>query len=227
MIVFELDHLFICSAIDAPEATQLINLGLIEGTSRTHPGQGTANRRFFFHNLMLELLWVHNPDEAQAEDIRQTHLWERWDGRDRRACPFGICLRPAASPPPPLERLPFPTWHYRPPYLPPSLSIPVATNADVLTEPMMFYLPFAQRQDIHPEGKMQPLQHPIGLREVTQVTLISPHADSPSDELQALVESGLVQLQLGSAYQLILNFDEASQGNELSLQPTLPLCFRW
>ena len=226
MIVFELDHLFICSTINAPEATQLINVGLIEGTSRIHPGQGTANRRFFFHNLMLELLWVHDSDEAKAEGIRQTHLWERWDGCDRSTCPFGICLRPTASPPP-LEHLPFPTWHYRPPYLPPSLSIPVATNIDVLTEPMLFYLPFAQRQDIHPEGKAQPLQHPIGFREVTGVTLISPHADSPSDELQALVASGLVQLQLGSAYRLILDFDGVSQGHELSLQPTLPLCFRW
>jgi Rho-binding antiterminator len=57
---FELDHLFICTTIGAPEADRLVAFGLTEGTPNVHPGQGTANRRFFFHNFMLELLWVHN-----------------------------------------------------------------------------------------------------------------------------------------------------------------------
>jgi hypothetical protein len=54
------DHLFICTAIGAPEAEYLISLGLKEGRSNIHPGQGTANRCFFFRNFMLELLWVDN-----------------------------------------------------------------------------------------------------------------------------------------------------------------------
>ncbi|AFY78420.1 MAG: hypothetical protein IGR93_19055 [Hydrococcus sp. C42_A2020_068] len=57
-MTFELDHLFICTAIGAPEADRLLSFGLTEGTPNIHPGQGTANRRFFFHNVMLELLWV-------------------------------------------------------------------------------------------------------------------------------------------------------------------------
>jgi hypothetical protein len=28
-----------------------------EDSSNTHPGQGTANRQFFFNNAYLELLW--------------------------------------------------------------------------------------------------------------------------------------------------------------------------
>lgn len=42
----------------------LKNFGLTEGTSNRHPGQGTANRRFFFKNFFIELLWLENLEEA-------------------------------------------------------------------------------------------------------------------------------------------------------------------
>lgn len=50
--------------------------GLTEGTSNSHPEQGTANRRFFFPNAMLELLWVHDEHEAQSPLVAPTRLWE-------------------------------------------------------------------------------------------------------------------------------------------------------
>jgi hypothetical protein len=62
---FELDHVFICTTPGAPEAGLLKACGLTEGPGNVHPGQGGANRRFFFHNAMLELLWVHDPAQAQ------------------------------------------------------------------------------------------------------------------------------------------------------------------
>jgi hypothetical protein len=39
---------------------------LTEGTPNIHPGQGTANRRFFFRNAMLELLWVNDEQFVQG-----------------------------------------------------------------------------------------------------------------------------------------------------------------
>ncbi len=53
MTPFELDHILIFTDIGAPAADRLIELGLTEGAPNMHPGQGTANRRFFFHNAML------------------------------------------------------------------------------------------------------------------------------------------------------------------------------
>jgi hypothetical protein len=96
-MAFELDHLFILTDIGAYEAESLVSFGLVEGTSNTHLGQGTTNRRFFFHNAMLELLWVHDPEEAMSELISPTRLWERWTNRNDRVCPFGICLRSATG----------------------------------------------------------------------------------------------------------------------------------
>lgn len=53
---FEFDHLFICTDVGAGDADQLVSLGLTEGTRNTHPGQGTANRRFFFQAVIVFLL---------------------------------------------------------------------------------------------------------------------------------------------------------------------------
>ena len=95
MGAIELDHVFICVDRGAPEAERLIEFGLCEGAPNVHPGQGTANRRFFFQNAMLELLWVEDLQEAQSSRTAPTLLWERWSGRQSGACPFGIIARPA------------------------------------------------------------------------------------------------------------------------------------
>src|SRR4051794_29900522 len=110
----ELDHFFVCTAPDGPEAERLIELGLIEGTPNRHPGQGTANRRFFFGNAFLELFWVVDPVEAQSSLVRRTGLWERWSRRGQGASPFGVGFRPV---PGIGSAVPFPAWEYRPPYL--------------------------------------------------------------------------------------------------------------
>lgn len=123
MTPFELDHIFICTDIGGPVADQLIAFGLTEGSPNVHPGQGTANRRFFFHNAMLELLWVHDPEEAQNATTRPIRLWERWNGRQGDALPVAICLR---SRHPETEELPFAAWAYTPAYVPSPLAVHIA-----------------------------------------------------------------------------------------------------
>jgi hypothetical protein len=51
-VAVELDHAFIACRPGAPEADALLRQGFVEGSPNTHPGQGTANRRFFFDNFM-------------------------------------------------------------------------------------------------------------------------------------------------------------------------------
>src|SRR3954465_5061694 len=133
----ELDHMFIFTGVGAPEADQLQAFGLAEGSSNVHPGQGTANRRFFFHNAMLELVWVRHQREVRSLSITPTRLWERWRYRSTGYSPFGVCLRPSGRPAlgEPVA-LPFTTWEYHPPYLPPELHIDVATQTTA-SEPLV------------------------------------------------------------------------------------------
>jgi Glyoxalase-like domain len=221
-MAFELEHLFICTDIGAIEADKLVSLGFVEGRSNTHPGQGTANRCFFFHNAMLEFLWVHNPAEAQSAPIQRTRLWDRWFDRDR-VCPIGICLRPTID----SDAVAFSNWAYRPPYLHETMSIAVGTNSDILTEPMLFQTPFGKRPDQYSAEKAQPLDHGISLREITRVELISPVENNPSPELQAAIDTHQIKLRLGSEYYIELGFDEEVHGQQVDFRPGLPLLVSW
>jgi hypothetical protein len=212
----ELDHLFICTAPGAPEADALLRLGLNEATPNQHPGQGTANRRFSFANAMIELLWVTNPAEAQSETTRRTQLYERWSHRSS-ASPFGLCLRPAG----PIDTpAPFPTWHYHPAYLPAPLVMEIADTS--IEEPMWVYLSFMQRH--HREQLF--VQHPVGLREITALTLTSP-VPLRSQAAQAAIEDKILSTRQGPQSLLEVEFDGARRNQTVDLTPRLPLVFRF
>ncbi|BFM38233.1 hypothetical protein [Synechocystis sp. LKSZ1] len=172
---------------------------------------------------MLELLWVHNPEEAQSEAICRTRLWERW--RDRNlSCPFGICLRSSTGA---SDEIAFSSWQYYPPYLPPDLGIAIATNSDNLTEPMLFQIPFGKRPDQATTGKAQPLQDRLNWREIDRVELVSPMTTAPSPELQILLDTQLIRLRLGAEYCLEFGIDGEFQGQRIDLRPDLPLVIHW
>ncbi len=222
MIPFELDHVFICTDIGAPAADQLIDFGLTEGAPNVHPGQGTANRRFFFHNAMFELIWVHNPEEAQNATTRPLHLWEQWDGRHGSALPFAICLRPRH---PSTEELPFNTWAYTPAYVPSPLVVHVGANSDLLAEPMLFYMAFGRRPD--QAGAREPLQHATGFREITSLRLQYPQSVPPSATLRAVLEMEMIAVRTGTPALLEIGFDGETQGQSMDFRPGLPLVLHW
>lgn len=225
-MTIEFDHLFICTAVNAPEADQLVTLGLTEGQPNRHPGQGTVNRRFFFHNAFLEFLWVDDEQEVHSAVVQPMGLWERWQYRHTGASPFGIALRPAQPVAAPVT-LPFDTWAYRPPYLPPTLQIDVARNSVHLDEPLLFYIPFGGRPDTFPVERQQPLAHPAGMKAITSVRLSLPQNRSISPALAAMAQIGLVQFNPASTHLAEVTFDEGRYGQMADFRPALPLLFRW
>jgi hypothetical protein len=213
----ELDHLFVCTAPGAPEAERLVQFGLREGSPNQHPGQGTANRRFAFANAMIELLWVSDDAEAQSDGARRTLLWERWSGQENHACPFGICLRPDDSQ---ATEPPFPAWEYRPPYLPEPLCLHIGEAG--VEEPMWVYLSFMRRT----QREQWFSDHPIGIREITGLTLTSP-ALLRSVAAQKVVESGILTTCLGPTPLLEIEFDGNHRNEVADFRPHLPFVFRF
>ena len=203
---FELDHIFILTSPGAPEADLLVQHGLVEGEPNRHPGQGTACRRFFFSDFMLELLWVCDEQEARAEPAARLCLADRAKWRGNGASPFGICLRPAGGTS--TGEPPFPGWRYRPPYLPPHLSIHVSERSGRIEEPLLFYLPFArpQRGDSQPFGRQTP-------------EAIRLHGPS-------LTEMALGELDLMPASRPLLELVFAAAGAPQDLRLNLPLIIR-
>ena len=215
------DRVFVCTPVGAPAAERLRQFGLTEGSSNRHPGQGTACRRFFFQNAMLEFLWVENPAEAQSEQTRATRLWDRWSAAAGAASPFGIILRP----PPGVEKAcPFDAWDYRPPTMP-DLSLCIAAGT-ALEEPMWCYMESGRKPaDASPERR-QPLEHEAGFREVTGVGLACPAL--PDDSVTAaMARGGVIGLSTAAGHLLEMHFDRALTGKLEDFRPDLPLVLRW
>lgn len=220
-MAFELDHFFVWSGVNAPEADYLINAGLSEGPANVHPGQGTANRRFFFANGMLELLWIQDEAEARSERVHPLRLWERWQNQGQGASPFGVALRPVG---PKFDQKPFPGSPYTPDYLPEPLSIWIGDNAADIAEPLTFYLDFA-RDLANP--KLNAVSHPLGVQNITAVRIYTPQPIL-SETLQRVV-SQVKTLQCLPSEQpyMEIGFDQEQQGQVYDLQPHLPLKLCW
>lgn len=210
------DHIFVCTAVEAPEAELLLSAGVTEGSPNVHPGQGTANRRFFFENGFLELLWVHDAAEARTALAARTRLWERWAGRSEHASGFGICLSSQAGI---SGELPFSTWSYQPDYLPDGRRIRFAKGLS-LAEPEIFVLDWPHVCSPGPE----PTKHAAGLKRLCNVSLGVTRPDAMSETLRAAVEAGFFQVHQSASHELVVDF-EASREIELRI-PELALKLR-
>lgn len=211
----ELDHVFICTAVGAPGAERLRAFGLTEGSRNVHPGQGTANRRFFFGNAMLELLWVADEAEARSEQTRRVQIWEHWSG----GCPFGVILRPAAGT---STAYPFVAWEYAPATMP-GFSIRVAEGTGT-GEPLWFFMESGRAPAEAPVERRQPLEHACGLREISGVRVV---CGSPGPVTRAIAKAGVIEVESGAADLMEVTFDGNLAGLRADFRPDLPLVFRW
>jgi hypothetical protein len=212
---------FVFARPGAPEASTLAALGFTEGGGKTHGGQGTANRCFFFQNAMLELIWVHDEQEARSAAIARTGLWERSQYRQTRACPFGICLRAAEHENP---AAPFETWSYRPPYLPTGSEIPVAVAAS-FAEPLLF---FPRKSGGAPAAPARESgDHANGLRAIRKMRITVTDGAALTPAIRGVERLGIATFAQGPEPLMELFFDEATQGRSADLRPDMPLLLRW
>ena len=216
----ELDHVFILCDEGAPEAEALLRLGVREGSSNTHPGQGTACRRFFFANAYLELGWVGDPAEAGSDAVKRTRLLDRWALRRAGACPFGIIMRPTAGEA--CSVPPFPVWRYAPSYFPEGMALDIAEGT-LLSEPEVFYFAVGRNRG---GARREPLDHAIPAMALRRVTIGGPVPDGLSSASRALVASGVVTFEVAPTYTLTLDFSAAPDA-VADLRPGLPLVLRW
>lgn len=221
----EIDHVLILTDIRAPEGDELVRFGLVEGPPNRHPGQGTANRRFFFHNAFLELVWVDNIQEAQSPEALRTGLWQRWWQRAAGASPTGVGFRPAADGP---RHPPFASWTYRPPYLPPPLAIEMAANSSRSDEPLLFFLDFARPATDYDAARRPPLTHQVPLEWITRVRLSASPQAAASPELTAAVAAcDALEVVVADAPLVELGYDHERLAHRHDFRPTLPLVLCW
>lgn len=212
-----IDHAFITCEVGAPEADVLHAFGFREGSGNAHPGQGTANRRFFFDNFMLELLWVTNPEEAMSDRVRCTGLWERWSRRADGACRAGVVLggRDDAS-----SIAPLVTRAYFPAYLAAGTGIEVVQGISEL-EPAIYWLPWLGNDRVRAD---EPRNHALGVQAVTGISIGIADVTRLSDACERLRSAGLIGFFESPSSVLEIRF---SSGNaaRVDCRPRLPLVF--
>jgi hypothetical protein len=212
-----LDHIFICTTHGAPAAGKLRQFGLTEGSPNTHPGQGTACRRFFFRNFMLELIWIENASDIRSEQTGPTMLWERWSSPG--SSPFGIILGQQTGY---SNVCPFPAWDYRPQTMA-DLKVKIASGT-ALEEPMWCYIERARAPVEAPVERQQPLEHAAGTVVLTGVRLACPALDERS-VTRAMADAALIEQRAGAQHLLELQFDHGQMSADF--RPDLPLVIRY
>ena len=209
-----LDHFFILTEPGAPQARLLSDLGLVEGTANSHQGQGTANRRFCFDDAMLELLYVHDAEEAMCGLGNGLRIVDRAAGGI--ASPFGIIVRSDLESTNP----PFHGWSYHPEYFDTGNYFHVGENSDLLEEPLCICMPF---------NLPAPSVQPVSVDPYTSVTelRISIPANRPSMVLETLAQCKRISLCLGEPHLMEIVFNEKKEGKCADLRPELPLLIQW
>lgn len=210
----ELDHFLVIVEPGAPEADRLTDIGLVEGTSNDHSGQGTANRRFFFSNWGLELAYVRDAEEALNGKASGLRIVER--AADHNASPFGLIVHRTTDD----TDDPFPGWHYYPEYFSTDKYFVVGENSDVFEEPLCICMPI-----MAPARPEQPPQAD-SFTHVTEVIINVP-VDQPSTVLQTVGECDGVSLCIGEPHCMEIVFKDGVEGRSKDLRPDLPLIIHW
>jgi hypothetical protein len=219
-MTWELDHVFL-AVPDLGGSEQLLSeFGMTFTERRGHRGQGTTNACAMFENAFFELVGPYDVTELQSELVKPLGLKERIDWRETGACPFGLCFRPGRGA---LEvaALPFHTWPYAPPYVPPQGSIPIVTARGRWREPLVFLQ--GPRASFWPKDT----QHRGAARVLTKVSVTLPLPAEPiSQGVRWFAERQSFELKSGASYQLELEWDGGRE-QQSALVGDLPLLVRW
>ncbi len=202
------DHIFIFTATKGKIAERLIELGFTEGSSRIHPGQGTINRKFYFNNFFLELLWVINPAELNSELIRVTKLNERANYNYNGNSPFGLCIENTID-----TELLFADAHkYQPHFFPEGMVIDVLANSSNPTLPWTFRLPFKGPK----AAPNEPTEHKNGIELLTLAEFEFTGIEQ-NDFLDHFINEEQISLKKSDRVHLTLTFDQQKQGLEKTI----------
>lgn len=221
------DHLWIMVSPDAPERAALERTGFqISKDVNHHAGTGTSSITVEFENTYLELMW---PDpkvpvapglERASEKYHQRQLW-----RTSGWCPIGVGFRRTT---PSKEPLPLPTWTWTADWMPKGSVMEMLTPRDDTRSPALFIEPLLLSDPMGQAARAAIYHHPIGVRRITAIRLVSPKTYEPIAALTYLEQQQhLLRVGKGDEWVVELTFDDGKQEKSKDLRPDLPLVIRY
>ena len=193
----DIDHIFIF--VDSKEAAdELVDFGLNEGSGNVHKGIGTANRRFFFKNFYLEILWVENDWINSPGLVRST--FERFHYKDTHYSRFGVCFTNTKESNHIFEKAI--TW--KPEFLQNGEHVDILTSKKL---PWIFRFPPNRQKNLEDE----PREHKAGLKQLTKAVLLTDTTEFP-EELNFIKKNTILEFLKAETNTLVLEFDNAKNG---------------
>jgi hypothetical protein len=200
-----IDHIFIFTNDNGKVANDLVDFGLTEGSNRIHVGQGTANRKFYFDNFFLEILWVHNENEIISDKTKPMGLWQRAEYKTNHFSPFGLCIVNSDD----TERIFEHAFKYQPDYFPQGMEIDIIKNENHSDLPWTFRLPFIGQKK-H-ENEMTKHNNKIS---VLTNTIFEYKSISENTFIDCFKDQNQIQFIKTSRHWLNLIFDNGKQGKK-------------
>lgn len=214
----QIDHIFIFSKNGGEEANELVEFGFVEGSNRVHIGQGTANRKFYFENFFLEIVWVTDEKEIKSDLVSHTKLWERSIFDVNQGSPFGLCLVNTDD----INVLFLDSVKYQPMYFPAGLEIEFLANEDSTYLPWTFRLPFiGSRKKID-----EPINHRYDLNRLTNTEFTIPPSISTKNYINHFRGEEHIVFTSSDTCQLILTFNNYQNGRVHQFK-NLPLIIKY
>lgn len=210
----ELDHIFILTEFAAPQADLLATLGLVEGASNDHPGQGTSNRRFFFANTTLEFLFVRSAEEAKegpGSDLNFTHRIS-----NANASPFGLVMRSTNG----NNETAFDGWKYCPDYFADDQCFQVGENSGNVEEPLCICMPSNL-------PKRKTIAKPENADWTLTELVIGVPVTKASNPLHEISKCPNVTVMLDTAHKMALTFNNGAMRKTKDFSADMPLVVNW
>lgn len=198
-----IDHIFVFIDDKGKVADELVDFGLTEGSSRVHDGQGTTNRKFYFWNFFLEILWVHNETEIKSEQTKPTALWQRAEYKTNSCSPFGLCFVNSDD----TQQLFENAFKYQPDYFPKGMAIDIIKNDNQPDLPWTFQLPFKGQK----KNDNEPTNHSNGI-EILSKAVFEYKNSIDNQYLEFFKEENQIAFIKSSRNWLKLSFDGGKQG---------------
>jgi hypothetical protein len=162
----ELDHVIL--VVPGPDHAAARLPGCTLDPGRRHTGQGTSNRRAFFHRSYVEVLWVDAPTDERRSGLGIAEL-----AAPGGACPFGVVLRGQVGGP---DRALFTSYT-----VPDGSGMTLLLLAAALSDPRLPFVAVwetaeAELSSRWPVRRVSPelLAHPAGIRDIARVRIQSP-----------------------------------------------------
>lgn len=206
-----------------------------DSLSQIHHGQGTAGKYFNFLNGYLELIFVHDQNELEKNNLKNKGLdfIERAKFEKNGASPFSIALKVKDYD---VNKIPFETVRYHQDWMGDNVNIYSAKNSKkYLKEPSIFVIyPEIESKTFESLSALQStpskddywkdfFTHPNRAEKVTHISITSTYLDLKTETVKAVNGIENLTIKSGNEHLMELFFDNNIQGKTFDLRPELPL----